>query len=415
MAHREVNRIKIQEMTHPTHFAAIANFLRNHQYLHQQEILKRYPTPLAAPYTAWVDEMKDWSVKEIAQFETKFQWSNIKNTDFQNYMQTIETLCHIPHTTTQANKLHSNLKRGMTPKKIHEIQYISQLFEEKIDSSHIIDIGGGKGHLSAALTYQKARQSTCIDMNQQLQIQGIKRLQKWLSDSLSKIQFTHQKIDTTHPIPSSKNPTNTTLIGLHSCGNLSSQIITQGVKNGLGHIVNFGCCYHHIQGDYNLSEQGKQQNLWFSHEALHLAAHAHRIIDTAVIHKRNMVKRYRYALHFYLTDHFQTNFQKVGDGKTTDYQGTFAAYAKKFVPQLLSDIPDDLLESYFYKEKTQRAIQTVLLADSLRNVLGRLIELYIVLDRSLFLEEKGYKVTLDTYFNREISPRNLGIIAIKNA
>ncbi len=399
-------------MTLSQQFTAIAKLLREHQYLHEQELLKRQPAPLPDPYQDWQKEISSWNDNDIAQFEYKLSADKIQSTDFSDFTNTIKSLSWVKQVAITPNKLSANVKRGMTPKKVHEIEFISHLFDQKINTPNIIDIGSGKGLLSAALTHQHPRQSICIDMDQQLQIQGKKRLQKWLPDTLSKIQFIHQKIDKNKGIPAPSGET--TLIGLHACGNLSSQIIQQAVNQKMTHIINFGCCYHHIRDDYNLSIHGKQQNLWFSHEALHLAAHAHRLIDANTIQKRTAVKRYRYALHLFLTEHYHLPFQKVGDGKTADYQRSFATYAKKFAPQL-QGVSDGTLDRYFNQKSTQTTIQDVLSADSIRNVLGRLIELYIVLDRCLYLEEKGYEVTLHSCFDRRISPRNLGIIANKKA
>lgn len=52
---------------------------------------------------------------------------------------------------------------------------------------------------------------------------------------------------------------------------------------------------------------------------------------------------------------------------------------------------------------------------SLRAALGQLVETYILLDRLLFLQEKGNSIQacLFPIFNPNVSPRNIAIIAQK--
>ena len=391
-------------------FTGIAAFLQAHQYLHEKELLRRYPDPLPDPYREWEQEMRDWSVADIARFETELQHDNIRHPAFLTFVKTIKSLAKIPISKITPVPLPPNIRRGMTPKKIHEIERLTAI--NGIEKN-IIDIGGGKGFLSAAILQGGATHSTCIDMDITLQSQGKKRLQKWLPELTNKIAFLHKKIDEQHPIPSPTSPQETTLFGLHSCGNLSSQVIRQGIDHGVKQIINFGCCYHHLKGDYNLSGIAKEKGLQLSQEALHLAAHSHRILDTGALQKRQMVKRFRYALHCFLYDRYGIPFQKIGDGKAVDYQDNFPAYAKKFALEL-STIPDAELDAFFQQKTLQDNIGLLMRGDSLRNILGRLIELYIVLDRCLFLKENGYRVTLTAYFDRQLSPRNLGIVAKKD-
>ena len=54
-------------------------------------------------------------------------------------------------------------------------------------------------------------------------------------------------------------------------------------------------------------------------------------------------------------------------------------------------------------------------ANLIRAATGRPIELYIICDRGALLEEHGYEVSLANYFDEKLSPRNIGILARKEA
>ena len=49
--------------------------------------------------------------------------------------------------------------------------------------------------------------------------------------------------------------------------------------------------------------------------------------------------------------------------------------------------------------------------ERLRNLFRRPLELWLVLDRALFLEEQGYSVRLGTFCDYPLTPRNLLLLA----
>jgi hypothetical protein len=70
------------------------------------------------------------------------------------------------------------------------------------------------------------------------------------------------------------------------------------------------------------------------------------------------------------------------------------------------------LDAYFTDPGRQELIWKMLTAGLIRNAFGRLMELYILLDRVLYLNEQGYQVQLLEFFDEPVSPRNLGIVAL---
>ena len=55
----------------------------------------------------------------------------------------------------------------------------------------------------------------------------------------------------------------------------------------------------------------------------------------------------------------------------------------------------------------------MLVGGLIRNAFGRLLELYIQLDRVIFLEENNYNAELLEVFEEPVSPRNIAIVATK--
>ena len=69
------------------------------------------------------------------------------------------------------------------------------------------------------------------------------------------------------------------------------------------------------------------------------------------------------------------------------------------------------LDAYYNDPERQQLISKMLAAGLVRNVFGRLLELYIQLDRVIYLEEQGYEARLLEVFEEPVSPRNIAIVA----
>ena len=69
------------------------------------------------------------------------------------------------------------------------------------------------------------------------------------------------------------------------------------------------------------------------------------------------------------------------------------------------------LDAFFHEEALQDHLRRIMYADTIRAVLGRPIEVYLLLDRWLYLQENGYKVQLLKFFDEDISPRAMGVFA----
>jgi hypothetical protein len=70
------------------------------------------------------------------------------------------------------------------------------------------------------------------------------------------------------------------------------------------------------------------------------------------------------------------------------------------------------LNAWYSNPELMILIDKMLAAGLIRNALGRVMELYLLLDRAIYLEEQGYSVKVQEFFNEEVSPRNIGITAI---
>jgi hypothetical protein len=382
-------------MDYEKRFNQIKDFLIEHEYLHSTEMMERYPHQLTAPYDSWVKEILAFDFKQLLDFEKHYSIKNLINEELIHFIKTCEELCDIPFLKVDEEKIDGALKRKLTPKKNHEIQTIKSYMRTQNDIDTLVDIGSGAGHLSCALVAGTHLKSYCLDMNKDFQEQGQKKIDYWLPKLRDKIKFIPHKLEANKVYPFDINQDSTMTIGLHSCGPLSTFVVESKPK----HLINFSCCYHKLTNEYNISQIAQSNPLTFTNHALTMAAKCLGTNTEKDLETKFLVKRFRYPLHFYQVDHEEIKFQNTGNAKASDYQGSFKDYIAKYCPDIKDhDVPLKEAETNYY-----------LKAGSIRALLGRLIEIYIILDRVLYLRENQIRAEAYQVFDPELSPRNIGI------
>ena len=385
-------------------FDRIKTFLKQYEYLHDREFIKKYPDSYPVEIQPWIEELRNWGLRDISTLESNPHEDLVLNSSFKHFIKTIRDLTELSESEKNELTLPNELRKNLNPKKIHEIEKIKGLVGNISDLSTIIDIGGGVGHLSCSLVYGSNLKSICVDMNEELQISGKKRVTQILKNEDS-IDFVKALFDRNTILNKTFCVDHTVLLGLHSCGDLSPSILRFGVENNIGHVLSFGCCYHKIENELNMSKYSKKDEYKLSKSALHLASRCGGIVDESNLMKRLRQKQFRYTLHYLVHSINNSSFKSIGNALPADYLN-FYDYCMKFDHQkILTSLNEDEVNQ-FYEESTEK-VWDHYLADTIRLLLGRVIEVYIALDRAIYLEENNYSVVVEGLFDRALSPRNI--------
>jgi hypothetical protein len=125
------------------------------------------------------------------------------------------------------------------------------------------------------------------------------------------------------------------------------------------------------------------------------------------------VKSFRYSLHLLL-------YEKLGIKKFITVEGhPLKKYGEDFSEYVFSKLTElgikhNLAADYLnsFHQDWSPLVKKMFLANIIRWQFGRLLEVYILLDRAIYLQESGFKVEMAQLFNESISPRNIGILAL---
>ena len=382
-----------------------------------------YPSPLNDYPMEWIEDLRRFKNKnDVIRLEKKDVYDFVESPSLIDFYRRIEALCSLPGVKEYPPMPEDSFTwLFMIPKKQHEIKklapHLNHLYQEK-NITEMLDIGGGIGLLAQTMNNYYQMKVTSLDMDTVLQRTGKERHEKNAKDPGNKVSYKNIKVDDSFEFSDLLNG-NIMPVGLHTCGKLALDIIRTSSRKKAPVIVNFGCCYHTLDKScdlQNLSEFASSNDpLWMNKFALTLACRAHRKMDEKDYDLKLKVKLFRYAIHILLHDHY--NIKKLvtlGNSSPKLYDESFGTYALEQFKRI-NLRPRHTLEELndFYNDpKLQLLIERMLAGGLIRNALGRVLELYLLLDRAIFLQEQGYNVQIEEFFDEELSPRNIGLTAI---
>ncbi len=411
-------------MNYRDRFLRVRDFLKPYQRMWENEIMLSYPAPLSEYPEAWLQELLRIQTKaDLIRLEMKDVEGLISGPGLREFYRSIDELCSLPPAPTYPPMPEDAWTwLYIIPKKQHEIRrlapHVHHLYHS-LSVGRVVDVGGGIGLFAQTINNNYQLAVTSVDMNTELQSTGRLRHEKNARNPQNPVRYLHLKVESGGDFEKIMEE-NVLPVGLHTCGPLAVDIIRSAAKGRVPGLVNFGCCYQTLDArpDFqNLSSFAQDHGpLWLNQFALTLSCRAHRKMDEKSFDLKLKVKHYRYAIHLLLTDHYRrTNVLSLGNSHPSLYDRPFSAYALEQLRRLsIQSRHTELeLDEFFAQEQVQTTVQRMIAAGLIRNALGRVLEIYLLLDRAIFLEEHGYDASVTEFFDERISPRNIGITALR--
>lgn len=344
-----------------------------------------------------------------------------------------------------------NLKVFASPKKSHEVEAVSSIaatLKQICNSSHVIDVGDGKGYLSSMLALHHNIPVLGIDSSP-INTKGAnkragnlqkawKNLMKFPTKSLpTKSEcnstdnqlykqvtlYVDEKVDLQDVVLKVFNEKcdNCSLTGLHTCGDLSPTSIRIYNKHTyIKSLCNVGCCYHLLTENENacgfpMSEYLQIKNIELGRQARMLASQSiDRILTNKQIENKSIFYR---AIFQVLIEKYQPHLAGKHIGRFKKKQcENFHEYVRFASKRIHAEFDLNEMEiDELFGEFENREIELNVFY-LLRSFLAQVVECVILLDRLLFLLEQGHHCSyLVQLFDRVLSPRCYGLISIKTS
>ena len=287
-------------------------------------------------------------------------------------------------------------------RKWQQIEAFGAALAFKHPPTHWLDWCAGKGHLGRRLL-QTGQQLTCLEYDPALIAAG-----QALSDHHG-LPVTHRLQDVMADVSITSEHTP---VALHACGDLHVRLLQLANAAGCKQLALAPCCYNRINADsyQPLSSAGRASTLQLSVDDLGLP-----LSETVTAGNRVRLQRDTSMARRLGFDQLQRQLRGCDEYLPTPslpaawLDKPFADYCRELASlKGLSTGEQDwkALEAYGW-----RRLAEVRNLELVRGLFRRPLELWLVLDRALFLAENGYKVAVGCFCEAALTPRNLMVLA----
>ncbi|USH01533.1 SAM-dependent methyltransferase [Grimontia kaedaensis] len=204
-------------------------------------------------------------------------------------------------------------------------------------------------------------------------------------------------------------------VALHACGDLHVTLLRHAVVAKPSSVSVSPCCYHLIQDKHYqpLSSLAKASTLLLSKHDLKLPLQETVTAGQTVRNKRFVEVSFRLgfdALQRSLSE--SDKYLPVPNVQKSLLNEGFEAFCYWAAEQKSIILPEGICFDDFLLIGETR-FHTVEKMETVRTLFRRPLEIWLVLDRALYLTENGYHTDISTFCSRELTPRNLLIHAIR--
>ena len=266
----------------------------------------------------------------------------------------------------------------------------------------------GKAHLGRWYVEQNNQHVDALEWNADLVAEGNRLSLREQTDVII------HHVDVLSPQSNNYLRADSQVLALHACGQLHIHLLQQcQSEHAPARVALAPCCYHLISSDVYqpLSAAAQAAQLPLTLHDLHTAVQESVTSPARVQKQRRQLQAWRLGF-----DLLQRDVRGLDEYMTTPsqplsvLQNGFAAFCKSMATAKQLVLPNGLDISPYQHRGLQRLIEVNAL-DLPRLLFRRALELWLVLDRALYLREAGYDVTVGLFCERQLTPRNILITA----
>nr|WP_276583964.1 methyltransferase [Pseudomonas sp. RIT-PI-AD] len=270
---------------------------------------------------------------------------------------------------------------------------------------HWLDWCAGKGHLGRRLA-QDGSPLSCLERDAHLVEDG-----QALSDRLH-LNARHIQQDVMAESVARHLDAQHTPVALHACGDLHVRLLALASAAGCRQLALAPCCYNRIADDrYRpLSRTARASPLTLDADDLRLSI-SETVTAGARVRRqrdRSMARRLGFDLlqrHLRQCDHYLP----TPSLPPAWLDRPFAEHCQRLAGERLA-LPASIDWAH-WEAAGWRRLADVRNLELLRGLFRRPLEIWLVLDRALYLEERGYRVRLGPFCDPCLTPRNLLLLA----
>ncbi|MFY8285195.1 methyltransferase [Pseudoalteromonas sp. SSMSWG5] len=319
----------------------------------------------------------------------------------------LQSLCELPTTQQTRDEFPFWISNGIKGRKFEQLQDFVAAISLQKSQYPVLEWCAGKGHLGRMLAFNGAPSIHSIELQAHLCEQG----QHSANQQQLPMQFSQANVLTDDVTGYFKEQQHA--VALHACGRLHQTFMQQASDAKTLQISFSPCCYHlFTDNDYQaMSEPAKQSLLALTHRDLKLALQETVTAPSRVDKVRKTEVEWRLgfdALRKSITA--EQHYVSVPSVNKAIFSDSFKSFCLWAAEKKSLSLPEDIDYHEFLAIGKQRKRVTERV-ELVRHVFRRAIEVWLVLDRALYLQQQGYQVTVSTFCEKQLTPRNILIQA----
>ncbi len=318
----------------------------------------------------------------------------------------LNSLSQLPKNNATKLALPRGTEVGIPGRKLNQIVAMSQASLDDHQGTEWLEWCSGKGYLGRILTVSSSQPVTSFEWQQSLCESGQAEADKQalamtfvqgdaLAEDALQIMNNHQ-----HGV------------ALHACGDLHVNLIRKGCNLGLPALTIAPCCYHLIQDEYYqaLSDVAKNSELKLTKAELRIPLQATVTGGERVKRHRLLEMSCRLGLDSFLrSEKNHTHYTPLPSIKKSELSFGFEHFCLWAASKKNIDI-EGMDFNHWYLFGQDRFVEMERMS-LIQQVFQRPLEVWLVLDRAVFLEQNGYHVRLSEFCDSRDTPRNILIQA----
>ncbi len=278
----------------------------------------------------------------------------------------------------------------------------------------VLEWCAGKGHLGRLLGFQSKQSVLSLEWQSELCDAGqrLAKRAKVAMDFVCADAFSAEARDFIRPEQHA--------VALHACGALHMRLLEAASQQQTRALSISPCCYHLIEGsNYQpMSDAGKNSPLQLTTQDLRMTVQETVTAGQRVRRLRQIELTWRLGFDLLQRDiRGVDEYLSVPNLQKSWLSGTFSEFVSwALAAKGLVLTPEMTAEHVArYEQAGAERLPVMARMELVRHLFRRPLELWLVLDRALFLQEQGYQVELSQFCARELTPRNILIHAEKSS
>ncbi|GGJ05018.1 methyltransferase [Halopseudomonas pertucinogena] len=394
-------------------FAELDAWLLEHQGIWRPRPFTIPVLPWEADYPQLARWLRSRSLEQAEAAHNQPQWLDAPE-PFARLAVQAQRLAELPTwEAPPAAALPDLLSRHVPGRKWQQITLFADQARQRwqLPTRHWLDWCAGKGHLGRLLAWQGGQPLTCLERDPALNRQGAE-----LGLQLG-IASQHLDADVLAPDSWQHLQPQHSVVALHACGELHMTLLQVAAARGCSQLALSPCCYNRISTDHYqpLSRAACDSQLRLTREELGLPLQESVTAGQRVRRLRDQSMAWRLAF-----DIWQRQAREVDSYLPTPprpeaaFRQGIAPFCRDLAAHHGLRLPEPPDWAALEQQGWERLAQVRNL-ELLPGLFRRPLEVWLLLDRALFLQEQGYRVELGQFCAQHLTPRNLLLVAERPA